>query len=90
MVYTAKRADQVPLSFGYHEAFHPFIVLGAAPHYATILRLLLSWRASPVVAQLGSETSRALRTGRTGPLALFCAGTLPLLRRLRVNERLRP
>ena len=44
VVYATKRPDPVPRSFGYHEVFHLFTLIGAGLHYASILRLSLRLR----------------------------------------------
>ncbi len=41
LVYALKRPNPVPGFFGFHEIFHLFVLLGAALHYALILRTFL-------------------------------------------------
>ena len=44
VVYATKHPDPVPASFGYHEVFHLFTLIGAGLHYAVILRLIFRLR----------------------------------------------
>jgi len=41
IVFATRRPDPSPMTFGYHEVWHSFMVAAAACHYAMILLLLL-------------------------------------------------
>jgi len=42
IVFATRRPDPSPMTFGYHEVWHSFMVAAAACHYAMILLLMLS------------------------------------------------
>jgi hemolysin III len=43
VIYTAKRPDLFPGTFGFHEVWHIFVILGALSHYILVARYV-AWQ----------------------------------------------
>ena len=51
IVYAAKRPNPFPLTFGYHEIFHLFVILGSIFHFIAVA-LAVAALAGPALAQV--------------------------------------